>query len=505
MKNRNVVLIVSFVVLIAVSCAVSFFTLYSQSIRLDESQSIWASTKSVEQVLLYTAQDVHVPLYPLLLHFWMQLFGTTIIVVRLLSFLFFLLTLPVLYRFAKESSMPSVALLTVALFTLSPFVVWYSNEARMYTLFTFVTSLNHLYFLRMVRSDGKASKFGYFLSTILGVYTHYFFFFMLFTQGLFALGRALSRAYSDERFGKMPFVRLVWQYKRFPLIWLSVVLSSLVFFVPYFGYVLYLGSASNTQPLIPRPTSFNLFQTFVQFLFGFQNQAIQTFIIALWPLSLFMLFLLFTKRKRLSVQSIGYFGFVTIIPIALVFLVSFIRPIFLSRYLIMVTPTLFFIIAWTLLSYSRKVSTILVISFMALLSGLAFVQNISASTPVKEDYVSVAEYLSQNATPKDIVVVSAPFTVYPIEYSYEGSARISTIPDWDRYVTGAIPAFDEKKMVTQIDGYKKQYKKIYMVLSYDQGYEDKIRQYMDTHYEMYRLKKFSPGLELRVYVLRYDI
>jgi hypothetical protein len=328
---------------------------------------------------------------------------------------------------------------------------------------------------------------------------------MLITQGLFVLGRALSQSYSDADFGKTSFISLVWKYKRFPFTWLSVVCASALFFAPYVGYVLYLGSASNTQPLIPRPTSFNLFQTFVQFLFGFQNQSIQAFIIALWPLSLFMLFLLFTKRKRLSVQSLSYFGFVTIIPIALVFFVSFVRPIFLSRYLIMVTPTLFFIIAWALLSYSRKVSTFLVIGFMVILSSLAFVQNISASTPVKEDYVSVAEYLSANATAKDIIVVSAPFTVYPIEYSYEGRARISTIPNWDRYTSGAIPAFDEQNMQQQIQTYKGQYKKIYVVLSYDQGYEKKIRSYMDQNYELTKVKKFSPGLELRVYVLRYDI
>ncbi len=505
--KREKLLDISFVVLILAACTLSLITLYSQSIRLDESQSIWASTKSIPALLSYIAQDVHVPLYALLLHFWMQLFGTDIMVVRALSFLFFILTLPVLYRFARESSSKRVAYLTVALFTLSPFVMWYSNEARMYTLFTLVTSLNHLYFLRLVRSEGKTSKFGYLVSAILGLYTHYFFLFLLITQGVFILGRMLSAVYRDPAFGEVSFWQLVRKYIGFPLKWLGLALESFLFLTPWITYVYSLGTASNASPLIPRPTSFNIFQIIVQFLFGFQTQAVQAFIIALWPLSLIMLFMLFTKRKRLPVVGIAYFGFVTVLPIILVFFVSFIRPIFLSRYLILVTPSLFFILSWSMLSYSKRIATYLVTGFMLILLGLSGYQNISAATPVKEDYAGVDAYLSQHTTAKDIIAVSAPFTIYPIEYGYNGQARIDTIPYWNRYDEkgGAIPPYSDEALAKQIEEYKKQYMRVFVVLSYDQGYESKIRKYMDEHYEIYTTQRFSPGLEMRSYILRYDV
>lgn len=505
--NKQKLLHLSFVVLILAACTVSLMTLYSQSIRLDESQSIWASTKSIPALLSYIAQDVHVPLYAVLLHFWMQIFGTDIMVVRALSFIFFMATLPALYKFARESSSQRVAYLTVALFSLSPFVMWYSNEARMYTLFTLVTSLNHLYFLRMVKTEGKESKLGYFLSAIAGLYTHYFFLFLLITQGVFILGRMASFVYTDREFGKKPLRVLIMKYIRFPLRWLGIAFEAFLFLVPWVTYVFSLGNASNASPLIPRPTSFNIFQTIVQFLFGFQTQAIQAFIIALWPLTLIMLFMLFTKRKRLPVESIGYFGFVTVLPIILVFFVSFIRPIFLSRYLILVTPSLFFILAWSMLSYSRRVSTYLVTAFMLILLALSGYQNISAATPVKEDYAGVDTYLSEHTTAKDIIAVSAPFTVYPIEYGYNGQARIDTIPQWNRYDEKSIgiPAYSDANLQKQIENYKKQYRRVFIVLSYDQGYEEKIRTYMDNHYELYKTQRFSPGLEMRSYILRYDV
>jgi mannosyltransferase len=385
--------------------------------------------------------------------------------------------------------------------------MWYSNEARMYTLFTLVTSINHLYFLRMVRGEGKVGKFGYFTSAIAGLYTHYFFLFLLVTQGIFILGRLVSFVYTDSEFGSKQLWTLIKKYLDFPLRWFGLAFEAVLFLIPWITYVYSLGAANNASPLIPRPTSFNLFQTVVQFLFGFQTQAIQAFIIALWPLSLVMLFMLFTKRKRLPVEGIGYFGFVTVLPIILVFFVSFIRPIFLSRYLILVTPSLFFILSWSMLSYSRNVSRYLVTSFLLILLCLSGYQNISSATPVKEDYAGVDEYLSQNTTAKDIIAVSAPFTIYPIEYGYDGQAKIDTIPLWNRYDEngGAIPVYSDEGLKKQIENYKKQYKRVFIVLSYDQGYEQKIRKYMDENFEIYKTQKFSSGLEMRSYILRYDV
>jgi mannosyltransferase len=498
-------LLIAFTTLIVVSGALNLFALNNQSIRLDESQSLWVATKSVPTIFQFVAQDVHVPLYLTLLHFWIQFFGTDIVVSRILSLIFYIATLPFLYILAKESSSKKVALVTVALFALSPFVAWYSNEARMYTLFTLVTTINHIYFLRFIRSGGATSKFAYFVSAVFGLYTHYFFLFLLFSQGVFVLFNVFVRMYQDEKFGKKSLLALFTTHRGVFWKFVGLVFSALAFLAPWVIYVYNQGSASNMQPMIQRPTSFNIFQTVVQFLFGFQNQSIQAFIIALWPLSLVMLFLLFTKRRKVPVQTIEYFGLVTVLPIVVVFFISFIRPIFLSRYLILVTPTLFFVLSWSFLSYSQKIARAFVICMLAVMSFLTIYQDTSAMTPVREDYSSVSEYLSSYATARDLIAVSAPFTVYPIEYSYLGQSRIVTIPEWDRYVQGPIPEFKPDKLEKQIESYKKQYVRIYVVLSYDQGYEDDIREYMDTHYEIYKTKEFSPGLEVRSYVLRYDV
>jgi hypothetical protein len=135
---------------------------------------------------------------------------------------------------------------------------------------------------------------------------------------------------------------------------------------------------------------------------------------------------------------------------------------------------------------------------------LSVQQVVSAATPVKEDYEGVTQYVSTHARAQDIIAVTAPFTVYPIEYTYSGSARIDTIPQWNRFATGAIPTFSLTKLDAQMKEYRKIYQNVYIVLSYDQGYETDIIHFMDTHYKLLQKKQFSPAVQLREYKLRYD-
>lgn len=504
MKKGSILLIILASLAVITLYIFNVFSLYSQSIRLDESQSIWISSKPITSILKIVSQDVHVPLYSILLHFWIQLFGNDIVFARSLSLIFFILTIPCLYLMTKESSSKRVALLTVVLFSVSPFILWYTSEARMYTLFTFITSINHLFFLRFYKSKGEKSKLPLIITTVLGFYTHYFFIFLIITQFLFLLLRLWIESLGDKEYEQKSLMRLLWNRSDIITKYIFIVSIALIFFTPWVTYVVSQGSISNTKPLIPPPTSYNVIVTFINFIFGFQSQTIQSILVSLWPLSIILLFLVFTQKRKLVTDSLEYFFLATFLPIILVFFASYIRPLFLSRYLILVTPTLFFILAWIMLSYSKKVTTYIVTFFLVTMLALMYYQTASAKTPVKEDYKGVTQVLETQATPFDIIGVSAPFTVYPIEYNYHGHSRIVTVPFWDRYATGAIPSYSDEELKKQIDGYKKTYDRIFLVLSYDQGYESKIKKYLDTHLELLKTQTFSPGLQLRVYKLRYE-
>jgi len=478
-------------------------TLAPQSIRLDEAQSIWVSTKSLSQILQIDAQDVLVPLYEILLHFWMQIFGSSVLAARSLSFIFFLLTLPILYKLAKETNNKRVAMITITLFSLSPFIMWYSSEARMYTLFTFITTLNQLFFVRFMDSAGRSSKVGYVITALLGLYTHYFFIFLLASQFIYLLWRALAKP-DYEVWMKDDIQKPRSRSRRVLITHVVLVILAFVFFLPWALYFIHQGVASNSQPLIPPPTSFNIFQAFVNFLFGFQSNSVQAILVSLWPIFILALFFVFTKREEQAGESINYFAFATFLPVLLIFLGSYFKPIFLTRYLILVTPTLFILIAWMFSGYYKKRSGFIFgILFVAMFVLLVY-QNIATTTPTKENYAGVAQYLDSHATGSDIIAISSPFTIYPLEYEYQGNTKIETIPLWNRFAHGPIPGYSQSQFVSQLESYKSQYTNLYVVLSYDQGYQKRIEQYLDKHYKRLYLKDFSPGLEVREYKLRYD-
>ena len=60
----------------------------SESIWLDEAFSIQLAKHGPFEIIRKTASDVHPPLYYLLLHFWIDLFGASEFSVRFLSLLF---------------------------------------------------------------------------------------------------------------------------------------------------------------------------------------------------------------------------------------------------------------------------------------------------------------------------------------------------------------------------------------------------------------------------------
>ncbi|MDQ3008945.1 MAG: glycosyltransferase family 39 protein [bacterium] len=458
------------------------------SIRLDEAQSIWASTKTVPGILKYIAQDVHVPLYNLLLHFWIQFFGTNVLLLRLMSLIFFVACVPAVYTLSKHASNARVARLTTSLFCLSPFLTWYSTETRMYTLLTLLSILSHFFFLKILQSNLPKNLAWYTVVGIIGLYTHYFFGIILALQTLYFIGRARSERYTWQR---------VLQY------FTTLVVMGIAL-LPWMAYVFSQGGASNTKPMLAAPTSYNIMQLFVHFFTGFQSPTVQSGLISVWPIAVLLLFFTFSRKVALKLAYTDYFFFMTFAPIVLAYIVSLtIQPILVSRYLIFITPTLFYLMAIILIHFNRLIfGTIIGI---VIVSNFVFQyqQALSNRIAERENYEAVAQYLSENATDGDIVVVTAPFTVYPIEYDYKGKARIDTIPLWNRYVSGSIPPYSEENLAKQIQTYQAVYNRMYVVFSYNQGYELDTKQYLDNNLERQKVQVFSPGLEVYEYQLSY--
>ena len=486
-QSESNAITVALVILMSIPVALSFFFFQEQSIRLDEAQSLWQASRSIPEILSVIASDVHVPLYHVLLHMWLQFFGNSIETARLLSLIFYVASIPALYALGALAYGRRIGLFATLLYSLSPFMNWYGNEARMYTLFTLCIIANQYFFIRIFKSTTTSSTlwFGYCLSAILGVFSHYFFFLNLASQFVFLLWRI-------DIFPKGSFVRFAGS---------NLLVAAA--FVPWVWYVVHLGQAGLSQPLLVVPTSVDLFNTFSQFIFGFQVDSLNALLLSLWPLAVVLGFLALRKGAR-SVET-EFFVTTVLISFGIVLLTSFIlKPIFVSRYLIFTLPALYLLLANVCAGYPPLLKYVVSLSVVAGMFATLTIEITNPLAPVKENYAEAVSFLNTHATVQDAIVLSAPFTIYPVEYYYRGPSRISTLPEWNQYAHGPIPAFSVDTLPTQVSHVSANAQNVYLLLSYDQGYEKTVQDYFEAHYHRLYTQTFSKDLTLYVYRVRYD-
>lgn len=467
----------------------SVFFMFTQGLGLDEAQSLWQSAHSFSGILYVVAQDVHVPLYHFMLHIWQTAFGNGVPASRALSLLFYLPTIPLIYLLGRIAYNKTVGIWAAVLFTLSPFTNWYGSVIRMYSLLALVTVINQIFFLLIYKGNKERRALywtGYFISAFFGIYTHYFFFLNIASEIIFfSVYRAQFPKHALRNF-------------------LVIGLILFVLFAPWLWYVHSLGTfGANTEPKLAPPTTVDVFNTPINFLFGFQVDSVDGVLLSLWPLLTLLLFFALQKNKRIPPETF-LFLISTIVPVVISVALSYvITPFYLSRYFIGILPAFCLIASWLISLYPRKTSAIIKVVLVAAILIALGVQTSNAEAPIKEDYKDVGTYLNQNVGARDIVALSTPFTIYPVQYYYEGDAQITTIPDWDQQKAGPIPAFNTSTLEQDVNALAATHDTLWLVLSYDQGYQAQILDYFNDHFTQLSVEHFSPGLDVYAYQLRY--
>lgn len=106
---------------------------------------------------LFTKDFQHTPFYFYFLHFWLKIFGTSEILLRFSSVIFGVATIPLTYIVAKKlyKNDKIVGIISAILVAVSPLMIYYSIEVRMYMMVTFLAVLSMNYLLDF---DAKGDK-----------------------------------------------------------------------------------------------------------------------------------------------------------------------------------------------------------------------------------------------------------------------------------------------------------------------------------------------------------
>jgi uncharacterized membrane protein len=380
---------------------------------------------------------------------------------------------------------------------LSPIWVWYSREIRMYTLLIFITTLSYLFFIKILKYNRPRYYVWYTAVNIIGIYTHYFFSLVLLVQALFFLISFLDRKIkwsSDDVYDK-----------RKQLLGLSLcAITVMGTFAPWL-YMLYSSYGSGTlAPVLARPTTFNVILSYFEFTSGFLPDVLTSLAISFWPVIILFGFVFLTKRQNPFSPGILLALMGATLPVFIIYFASvLIKPMYLTRYLITVTPMYYILLAWYFTEIQGKLRVILTTIFISTLLLSLYLQATHPDNPVRENYREAVAYLNENTNSRDIIILAPPYTIYPFQYYYEGTAKVSTMPIWDKK-KGGIPEFNEDRMANDVKSLQATHKRMFLLLTTNLENSDKVKAYFDEHYTKLDKIKFSKDVWLEVYQAEYQ-
>lgn len=126
----------------------------------DEGHSVLVAIKDFPfgiNQFLFTKDFQHTPFYFYFLHFWIKFFGGSEVLMRMSSVIFGIATIPLTYIVGKKLYSQKVGCIAATLTTVSPLLVYYSIEIRMYAIVTFLAVLSTNYLLDFEKNGDKKS------------------------------------------------------------------------------------------------------------------------------------------------------------------------------------------------------------------------------------------------------------------------------------------------------------------------------------------------------------
>jgi mannosyltransferase len=199
------------VAITALAALLRLTTLGSQSFWYDEAFTpVHVLRASLGETLHHVVHSENTPPLWYVLEWGVsRVLGTGVVALRLLSALAGIAAVPVAWGIGRELAGSRAAIVTAALVASSPLLVWYSQEARAYSLFVLCASLALLCFVRALREPSTRRLAAFALAASLALLTHYFAVFLLVPMVVWLLWDATVRG-NDRENGAPHARRSLW-------------------------------------------------------------------------------------------------------------------------------------------------------------------------------------------------------------------------------------------------------------------------------------------------------
>jgi hypothetical protein len=524
--------------------ALRLFRLGAGSIWYDEGVSLYLAHLSIPALIAHTAGDIHPPLYYILLHVWLLLAGESQFAAAFFSLFFGILLIPATYLVARRLLGRDVAVVAAFLVALSPYHLWYSQEMRMYTLGALLGLLS-FYFMLLWSSLGGAlwsattgvvaalrrqesshstknstkrtvALAAYVVCAALGLYTLYYFAFILIFENLAVV--ALWLAW--RRSGRGANIRA----------WIVAQVAVLVLYMPWLPIALHQAA----QPPVPPWRGFTgLWSLFSESWAALSlGQSVQIGAVAFVLLLAGVLYALAFAEKPGRSTTLMLAGY-TFVPVLALYLASFVTPLYHVRYVFLYAPAFAIVLARGLL-YVRRAGPALPALLLTILT-LASLRSIQAyfydPALLPDDHRSAVEYIAERARPGDVVLIDAGYAYPTFVYYYKGDiAWRGRLVDYAKQPAAAQPglvvlqtgsingsstlgwgspssdfyATTEAETAAALDNVARRHERLWLLRIYDtvtdpQGF---IRRYLGDRFLMIDDQGFAGSSSMRVQLYR---
>lgn len=406
------------------AAALRALALTDRSLTWDETYSVFIASQSVQRIVALTAaNEAHPPLYYLLLHWWMQIFGAGDGPVRALSIPIGAGVVLVTWLFGRRLVGEAPALLAAALVALAPSQVAMSQEARMYGLLALAV-LGSWWALWAGAVEGRrAAWLAYAIAVAVTLHAHYYGFFVAASHVGYLLWRRTPAA--------------VWRR------WTYAALAAVVLSLPWLVQLPVQLATGRAWPIYRPPVTPALYAdaltsiTVGQFFFDAIHGGSLPREVS-WPLA----------AGAAAVVAIGYRALrgaedtrklmtaSVVFPLTLAYGVSLFVNVFAPRYLTFLMPGMALlggvgVVALAQMRARRRVAAV------AAAVAVLFVSNVGSLVRYYQlprldffDWRAVSRTLAAGARDDDALVFLPGFARMPVDYYFRGpQLRLALTPD----------------------------------------------------------------------------
>ncbi len=148
---------------------------------LDKPQGLWndeyiawfiSSRNFPVEFVQEIIKNCHMPFYYIYLKSWMMLFGDADFSLRLSSLLTGVLSIIAMYFVGKEYKDDKLGLLCAAFASVSGFLIYFSQEVRLYSLLFLISSLNVVAWIRLAKYQTKNNFLFFGITNFFIIFTH---------------------------------------------------------------------------------------------------------------------------------------------------------------------------------------------------------------------------------------------------------------------------------------------------------------------------------------------